>query len=202
MSACKESCQVYLDTVKTDLASYIDGMDMGEIERAAQLIIEAGKRGNRLHISGIGKPGHIAGYISSLISSVGTPTYFLHGTEAVHGSCGQLMEGDIVIFISNSGETSEMKSTVLAIKNNGCQIIGVSGNPESWLAKESEVHLFAGVPKEGGPMNRAPRMSILAETLVLQTLSVYLQKYVDLSPQEYVKRHPGGSLGQLRAHEK
>ena len=202
MSACKESCQVYLDTVKTDLVSYIDGMDMGEIERAAQLIIEAGKRGNRLHISEIGKPGHIAGYISSLISSVGTPTYFLHGTEAVHGSCGQLMEGDIVIFISNSGETSEMKSTVLAIKNNGCQIIGVSGNPESWLAKESEVHLFAGVPKEGGPMNRAPRMSILAETLVLQTLSVYLQKYVDLSPQEYVKRHPGGSLGQLRAHEK
>lgn len=202
MSACKESCQVYLDTVKTDLVSYIDGMDMGEIERAAQLIIEAGKRGNRLHISGIGKPGHIAGYISSLISSVGTPTYFLHGTEAVHGSCGQLMEGDIVIFISNSGETSEMKSTVMAIKNNGCQIIGVSGNPESWLAKESEVHLFAGVPKEGGPMNRAPRMSILAETLVLQTLSVYLQKYVDLSPQEYVKRHPGGSLGQLRAHEK
>ena len=202
MSACKESCQVYLDTVKTDLVSYIDGMDMGEIERAAQLIIEAGKRGNRLHISGIGKPGHIAGYISSLISSVGTPTYFLHGTEAVHGSCGQLMEGDIVIFISNSGETSEMKSTVLAIKNNGCQIIGVSGNPESWLAKESEIHLFAGVPKEGGPMNRAPRMSILAETLVLQTLSVYLQKYVDLSPQEYVKRHPGGSLGQLRAHEK
>ena len=202
MSACKESCQVYLDTVKTDLVSYIDGMDMGEIERAAQLIIEAGKRGNRLHISGIGKPGHIAGYISSLISSVGTPTYFLHGTEAVHGSCGQLMEGDVVIFISNSGETSEMKSTVLAIKNNGCQIIGVSGNPESWLAKESEVHLFAGVPKEGGPMNRAPRMSILAETLVLQTLSVYLQKYVDLSPQEYVKRHPGGSLGQLRAHEK
>ena len=202
MSACKESCQVYLDTVKTDLVSYIDGMDMSEIERAAQLIIEAGKRGNRLHISGIGKPGHIAGYISSLISSVGTPTYFLHGTEAVHGSCGQLMEGDIVIFISNSGETSEMKSTVLAIKNNGCHIIGVSGNPESWLAKESEVHLFAGVPKEGGPMNRAPRMSILAETLVLQTLSVYLQKYVDLSPQEYVKRHPGGSLGQLRAHEK
>ena len=128
MSACKESCQVYLDTVKTDLVSYIDGMDMGEIERAAQLIIEAGKRGNRLHISGIGKPGHIAGYISSLISSVGTPTYFLHGTEAVHGSCGQLMEGDVVIFISNSGETSEMKSTVLAIKNNGCQIIGVSGN--------------------------------------------------------------------------
>ena len=196
-----ESCNYYLNTVKTDLTAYIEQMDMSEIEAAANLIIEAGKSGNRLHVSGIGKPGHIAGYISSLISSTGTPTYFLHGTEAVHGSCGQLTEGDVVIFISNSGETSEMKSTVLAIKNNGCKIIGVSGNPESWLAKESEVHLYAGVPKEGGPMNRAPRMSILAETLVLQTLSVYLQSYVDISPQDYVKRHPGGALGQLREGE-
>lgn len=196
-----ESCNYYLNTVKTDLTAYIEQMDLSDIEAAANLIIEAGKSGNRLHVSGIGKPGHIAGYISSLISSTGTPTYFLHGTEAVHGSCGQLTEGDVVIFISNSGETSEMKSTVLAIKNNGCKVIGVSGNPESWLAKESEVHLYAGVPKEGGPMNRAPRMSILAETLVLQTLSVYLQSYVDISPQDYVKRHPGGALGQLRKGE-
>ena len=201
MNKSIESCNIYLDTVKNDLTDYIEQMDMNEIEAAANLIIEAGKNGNRLHVSGIGKPGHIAGYISSLISSTGTPTYFLHGTEAVHGSCGQLTEGDVVIFISNSGETAEMKSTVLAIKNNGCQVIGVSGNPESWLAKESAVHLYAGVSKEGGPMNRAPRMSILAETLVLQTLSVYLQRYVDITPQEYVKRHPGGALGQLRKGE-
>lgn len=201
MNNCINSCNSFLDTVKTDLTAYIDNMDMSEIEAAAGLIIEAGKKGNRLHVSGIGKPGHIAGYISSVISSTGTPTYFLHGTEAVHGSCGQLMEGDIVIFISNSGETAEMKSTVLAVKNNGCKVIGVSGNPESWLAKESAVHLYAGVPKEGGPMNRAPRMSILAETLVLQVLSVYLQSYVNISPQEYVKRHPGGALGQLREGE-
>lgn len=112
------------------------------------------------------------------------------------------MEGDVVIFISNSGETAEMKSTVLAIKNHGCKVIGVSGNRESWLAKQSDVHLFAGVPKEGGPMNRAPRMSILAETLVLQTLSVYLQRYVNITPQGYVRCHPGGALGQLREHEK
>lgn len=197
-----ESCNVYLDAVSNDLTEYVKTMDISEIEAAANLIIEAGENGNRIHISGIGKPAHIAGYISSLISSTGTPTYFLHGTEAVHGSCGQLMEGDVVIFISNSGETAEMKSTVLAVKNNGCKVIGVSGNRNSWLAKESEVHLYAGVPKEGGPMNRAPRMSILAETVVLQTLSVYLQRYVNITPQGYVRRHPGGALGQLREHEK
>lgn len=201
MNNCINNCNSFLDAVKTDLVAYIEQMNMSEIEAAANLIIDAGKKGNRLHVSGIGKPGHVAGYISSLISSTGTPTYFLHGTEAVHGSCGQLIEGDIVIFISNSGETTEMKTTVLAVKNNGCQVIGVSGNAESWLAKESAVHLCAGVPKEGGPLNRAPRMSILAETLVLQTLSVYLQSHIDISPQEYVKRHPGGALGQLREGE-
>lgn len=196
-----ESCNYYLDTAKSELTKYMEEMDLAAIETAANLIIEAGKKGNRLHISGIGKPAHIAGYISSLISSTGTPTYFLHGTEAVHGSCGQLREGDIVIFISNSGETSEMKSTVLAIKNNGCKIIGVSGNSESWLAKESEVHLFAGVSNEGGPLNRAPRLSIAAETLVLQTLSVYLQRNADITPRDYVRCHPGGALGQLREGE-
>ena len=196
-----ESCNYYLNTAKYELTKCMNEMDLEAIEAAANLIIEAQKNGNRLHISGIGKPGHIAGYISSLISSTGTPTYFLHGTEAVHGSCGQLRVGDIVIFISNSGETSEMKSTVLAIKNNGCKIIGVSGNSESWLAKESEVHLFAGVTEEGGPLNRAPRLSIVAETLVLQTLSVYLQRNADITPQDYVRCHPGGALGQLREGE-
>lgn len=151
---CKEAYGFFLDTVKTDLVDFIDGMDYSEIEDAADLIVEAQKKGGRVHVSGIGKPGHISGYIASLMSSTGNPTYFLHGTEAVHGSCGQLVPGDVVIFISNSGETAEMRSTVLAVKNNGCSIIGVSGNSDSWLAKESAVHIFAGVKKEGGPMGR------------------------------------------------
>ncbi len=199
---CKEAYDFFLDTVKTDLSDFIDQMDYSEIEDAAGLIVEAQKKGNRVHVSGIGKPGHISGYIASLMSSTGNPTYFLHGTEAVHGSCGQLVPGDVVIFISNSGETAEMRSTVLAVKNNGCSIIGVSGNSDSWLAKESAVHIFAGVKKEGGPMGRAPRMSILAETLVLQALSVALQAHKDVSPQQYVKWHPGGALGKLRDDEK
>ena len=199
---CKEAYDVFLDKVKTDLSEFIDHMDYSEIEDAADLIVEAQKQGGRVHISGIGKPGHISGYIASLMSSTGNPAYFLHGTEAVHGSCGQLVRGDVVIFISNSGETAEMRSTVLAVKNNGCSVIGVSGNPDYWLAKESAVHIFAGVKKEGGPMGRAPRMSILAETLVLQALSVALQAHKEVTPQQYVKWHPGGALGKLRDDEK
>ena len=120
----------------------------------------------------------------------------------MHGSCGQLLPGDVVICISNSGETAEMKTTVTAIKNNGCEVIGVSGNPDSWLARQSAAHLFAGVCCEGGPLNRAPRASILAENFVLQRLSVLLQADRGLDPKQYVKWHPGGTLGQLRDNEK
>ena len=112
------------------------------------------------------------------------------------------MAGDVVIAISNSGETGELKSTVLAVKNNGCKTVGVSGNPNSWLAKNTDAFLFAGVNAEGGPLNRAPRNSVLAEMLTLQALSVALQAEKDWDPIRYVRCHPGGALGQLRDGEK
>ena len=202
MSKEIDAIKNFIEISKKETDEFLSNVDLDSVKKAAELIIEAKKRGNRLHISGIGKPAHIAGYAASVISSTGTPAYFLHGTEAVHGSCGQLVAGDIVIMISNSGETAEMKATVSAIKNNGCHIIGVSGKAESWLAKESAAFLFAGVKEEGGPLNRAPRMSIIAETFILQILSLYLQMDYDLDPKQYVKWHPGGSLGHLRENEK
>lgn len=192
----------YLDIIKEETVNFIDSIDMCDYLKAAQLIWDSQTDGGRVHITGIGKPAHVANYIASLLSSTGTPTYFLHGTEAVHGSCGQLMAGDVVICISNSGETAEMKSTAIAVKNNGCKLIGVSGNNDSWLAKYADVHIFAGVKQEGGPLNRAPRASIISEIIALQTLSVILQEKRNITPQEYVLRHPGGALGQLRENEK
>ena len=85
--------------------------------------------------------------------------------------------------------------------NNGCKIIGVSGNKNSWLAAHSDAFLFAGVRAEGGPLNRAPRNSVLAEMLTLQALSVALQAELGLSVQEYIKRHPSGALGKLKEDE-
>ena len=137
------------------------------------MILESQSKGGRMHITGIGKPGHVSAYMASLFSSTGNPCYFLHGTEAVHGSCGQLVAGDVVICISNSGET-----------------------------KQSDAFLFAGVGSEGGPLNRAPRNSILAEILTLQALSVALQVQCGQDPIQYVRCHPGGALGKLREGEK
>lgn len=198
----KQAVDTFLASAKEEFAEFADLLNGETYEAAAALIQESQKNGGRLHITGIGKTGHVSAYMASLLSSTGNPCYFLHGTEAVHGSCGQLSAGDVVICISNSGETSELKSTVLAIKNNGCKIIGVSGNPDSWLAKESDAFLFAGVGAEGGPLNRAPRNSILAETLTLQALSVALQVEQDWDPIKYVRCHPGGKLGELREGEK
>lgn len=201
-SESKQAVAQFFQSVDTEFNAFLRARSPEEYEAAAQLILDAQARGGRLHITGIGKPGHVSAYMASLFSSTGNPCYFLHGTEAVHGSCGQLAAGDVVICISNSGETGELKATVLAIKNNGCKVIGVSGNPDSWLAKESDAFLFAGVNAEGGPLNRAPRNSILAETLTLQALSVALQVEQDWDPIKYVRCHPGGKLGQLRDNEK
>lgn len=198
----KQAVSDFFQSVDTEMNRFLKSLDVNDYEASAQLILEAQAKGNRMHITGIGKPGHVSAYMASLFSSTGNPCYFLHGTEAVHGSCGQLVAGDVVICISNSGETSELKATVLAIKNNGCKVIGVSGNPDSWLAKESDAFLFAGVKAEGGPLNRAPRNSILAEILTLQALSVALQVEKGWDPIQYVRCHPGGKLGQLRENEK
>lgn len=198
----EDPLSVYRRIILEEVGKTIGNLNDDFYTDAVNLIVGAQEKGKRIHITGIGKPAYVAQYLASLLSSTGTPTYFLHGTEAVHGSCGQLVKGDIVIAISNSGETAELKATVLAVKNNGCYILGVSGNANSWLAKQSTVHLLAGISREGGPLNRAPRSSILAEAIVLQGLSVILQARLGLSPTQYVKWHPGGKLGELKKEEK
>lgn len=188
--------------VLTELNNNIDSyLNQSDLSKAANLIICAENNNKRLHITGVGKPAHIASYAASLFSSTGSPAYFLDATEAVHGSCGQLIEGDIVICISNSGQTLELISTINAIKNNNCKVIAITGNSNSKLAELSDVVLYAQIENEGGPLNRAPRCSILAEILVIQGLSVMLQSYKNISPHQYVKWHPGGTLGKLRKDE-
>lgn len=198
----KQAVENFFSSVDTEFNTFLKSRTTEEYEAAVGLILESQAQGGRIHVTGIGKCSHVSTYVASLLSSTGNPAYYLHGTEAVHGSCGQLTAGDVVIAISNSGETAELKATVLAIKNNGCKTIGVSGNAESWLAKNTDAFLFAGVKAEGGPMNRAPRNSVLAELLTLQALSVALQAEKDWDPVRYVRCHPGGALGQIRDNEK
>lgn len=192
----------FINNSAAEFQNLVQKIDGTSYEKAVNIITEAEKNGSRVHITGIGKPGHVAGYIASLLSSTGTPAYELHGTEAVHGSSGQVRPGDVVIAISNSGETAELKVTVTTLINNGAKIIAVAGNSQSWLAKNADAFLFAGVEHEGDSLDRAPRASIIAEILVLQGLSIILQDIKGITPKQYVKWHPGGTLGQLREDEK
>lgn len=186
----------FLSTIKNEVDQNIENINKENLKKAVSIILESEKQGGRIHITGIGKPGHVAGYIASLLSSTGTPAYELHGTEAVHGSSGQVRSGDVVIAISNSGETSELKATVETLIANGAHVISCTGNENSWLSKHSEVCLVAHANQEGDDLNKAPRASIISEILVLQSLSVLLQEEKKLDLNQYIKWHPGGSLGQ------
>jgi len=187
---------VFLNTAieeLTKLRAKIGGADY--FQRVADFINAAEAEGKRVHVTGIGKPEYVSGYIAALLASVGTPTYFLDATECVHGSAGQVIPGDVVIALSNSGETLELKAAILALRYNGAKIVGVSGNANSWLAQQSDEFLYAGVEREGSPLNFEPRASILAQIYVLAGLSIELQARKNISHSEYNAWHPGGSIG-------
>lgn len=182
--------------ILAELTKCTEAIDIEDYIKAVKLINESILRGGRLHITGIGKPSHIASYAASLYSSTGCPAYFLDGTECVHGSAGQTKEGDVVIAISNSGNTNELLTSVKALKDIGVKIIGLTGNNDSLLKKEAEVTLLAKADEEGDNLNKAPRASIVNEIFVLQLLSLILQNERELTMDEYVKWHPGGSIGK------
>jgi sugar/nucleoside kinase (ribokinase family)/D-arabinose 5-phosphate isomerase GutQ len=186
----------FLRIAVEELEGLRDGVEEEYFRDVADMITAAEAKGARLHVTGIGKPEYVAGYVSALFSSTGTPAYFLHGTECVHGSAGQVAPGDVVVVISNSGETEERKATVEALKRNGALIVGVSGNRDSWLARECEKFLFAGVEREGSPLGFEPRASILAEIYILAALSIELQARKGISRDHYNAWHPAGSIGR------
>jgi arabinose-5-phosphate isomerase len=192
----KEQIQSFLNIEQEELKKFQEALDYESLKKAKDIILDAQKAKGRLHVTGIGKPGHIAGYAASLFSSTGTPAYELHGTEAVHGSSGQVLPGDVVIAISNSGQTEELKATVSTLLANGARVISVTRNPDSWLGQHAEVVLQASVDQEGDSLNKPPRASVLAEIIVLQALSILLQNAAGLTMRQYGKWHPGGSLGK------
>jgi len=179
-----------------ELAALSLAFQPGPVLEARDLILAARRAGHSLHLTGIGKSEYVARYLAASLSSTGTPAFFLHGTETLHGSAGQVRQGDVVIAISNSGETVELKAAVSLLKAQGAQIIGVTGRPASWLAKQSRVALNSGVRREGDALGMAPRASVLAQMLVLQALAVELQAAQRLDKAAFKRWHPGGSLGK------
>lgn len=150
----------------------------------------------RVIVSGVGKSGHIGRKIAATLASTGTPAYFVHAAEANHGDLGMITHDDLLIAISNSGESEELVSIVPIVKRQGGRVIALTGNPESTLAREADVHLDAGVAEEACPLNLAPTASTTAALALGDALAVALLDARGFSERDFARSHPGGSLGR------
>ena len=188
--------QRVLEIAARELAA-LEGRHDGTALRAAADLIESSQAvGGRVHVTGVGKPEHVARYGASLFSSTGTPASFLHATELFHGSLGQVVAGDVVVAISNSGATRECLAAVEAIRSVGGRVVAVTGGLTSDLGDQADVMLDAGVGDEGGPLGLAPRASVAAEVVVLAALGAELQARRGFDQNDYAARHPAGALGE------
>jgi D-arabinose 5-phosphate isomerase GutQ len=185
----------FFDTALAELVALRKAIDLRAISRAVGLIRSAETRGGRVHVTGVGKPEHVARYAASVFCSVGTMATFLHATETLHGSLGQIDPRDVVIAISNSGNTDELCAAAVAIKEHGAQLIAVTGNEVSELGRLADVVLHAPVENEGGVLGLAPRISVLAQVFVVAALSVALEAARGLTLEEYSRWHRAGTLG-------
>jgi arabinose-5-phosphate isomerase len=164
-----------------------------EFAAAVELIL--GCHG-RLIVSGMGKSGHVARKIASTMASTGTPAYFVHPAEASHGDLGMITRDDILLALSNSGESEELLRIVPLIKRQGARLIAMTGVATSTLAREADVHLDAGVEQEACPHNLAPTASTTAALALGDALAVALLDARGFGPDDFARSHPGGSLGR------
>jgi arabinose-5-phosphate isomerase len=187
-----ESAKKTIDSESKSIARLSDFID-DNFAAVVQLIYELK---GRLVVTGIGKSAIIAQKIVATLNSTGTPSLFLHASEAIHGDLGMVQKDDAVICISKSGNSPEIKILVPLLKNFGNQLIAITGNPTSFLGKEAHFILNTYVESESCPNNLAPTDSTTAQLVMGDAIAVCLMKMRDFQPEDFAKYHPGGSLGK------
>ena len=146
-------------------------------------------------VTGVGKSGHIGAKIAATLASTGTPSFFINPLDVFHGDLGVMSKGDVVLAISNSGQTDELLRFIPMVLHMEIPIIAMSGNPMSLLAKYSTCHLNVSVEKEACPLNLAPTSSTTATLVMGDALAIALMKKRHFQPQDFAQFHPGGELG-------
>ncbi|MFA5287145.1 MAG: KpsF/GutQ family sugar-phosphate isomerase [Candidatus Omnitrophota bacterium] len=188
LKRAKEVLDIEADAIKS-LKSRIDN----NFKRAVNLVL---KTKGRAIVSGMGKTGIIAQKFSATLASTGTPSLFLHTAEAIHGDLGKVTSDDVVIILSNSGSTEEMKKLLPLLKKIGCKVIALTGNIKSVLSKYSDVVLDISVKKEACPLGLAPTASTTAALAMSDALAVCLLELKGFKEKDFAFFHPGGSLGR------
>ena len=191
----KKIIQTALQTIQlqADAISKLQGFINADFERALEAIAASN---GRLVISGIGKSAIIAKKIVATFNSTGTPAVFMHAADAIHGDLGIVQPEDIIILISKSGDSPEIKALVPLIKNFGNVLIGMVGNLDSFLASQSEIILNTTVAQEACPNNLAPTTSTTAQMVMGDALAICLMEMKGFTSVDFAKFHPGGALGK------
>jgi len=180
-------------TIEADAVRALAARIGDDLLRAIELILACQ---GRVIVSGMGKSGHIARKIAATFSSPGTPAYFVHPGEASHGDLGMVTAQDVFIGISYSGESEELLTIVPILKRQGAKLISLTGNPQSTLAREADVHLDGAVAQEACPMGLAPTASTTAALALGDALAVALLDAKGFGETDFARSHPGGSLGR------
>lgn len=191
MSAREYGIQCIRDEAEA-LLGLIPMMDE-EFERAVELIYRCH---GKVIVTGVGKSGHVGAKIAATLSSTGTPSFFINPLDVFHGDLGVMTRDDIVLAISNSGQTDELLRFIPLVLQMEIPIIAMSGNSQSLLAKYADCHLNVCVSHEADPMNLAPTSSATAQMVMGDALAVALIKKRNFQPQDFAQFHPGGELGR------
>lgn len=187
-----ELARKVLRTEAAAILGLVDRID-GDFERAIQLLFEC--RG-RVIVTGMGKSGIICRKIAATLSSTGTPAFFLHPAEAIHGDLGAIREDDVVLAVSRSGETEELIRLLESIRRLGARLIAISGNASSTLARAADVALDCGIAEEACPLNLAPTASTTAALALGDALAMTLLVRKGFREEDFASLHPGGKLGR------
>ncbi|GAP66476.1 KpsF/GutQ family protein [Mizugakiibacter sediminis] len=150
----------------------------------------------RIVVTGMGKSGHIGRKIAATLASTGTPAFFVHPGEASHGDLGMITDKDVVLALSNSGETDELLTILPVIKRQGIPLIAMTGNPGSSLARQADLHLDVSVPAEACPLGLAPTASTTAALVMGDALAIALLEARGFTAEDFARSHPAGSLGR------
>ncbi len=190
-SQARETARRVLQVESSAVASLADRLDES-FDRAVELIVAC--RG-RVVVSGMGKSGIICQKLSATFSSTGTPALFMHPAEALHGDLGMIVEGDLLLVVSNSGETPEVVRLLELVRRLGAGIVALTGHTDSTLARHADVHLHVGVDREACSLDLVPTASTCASLAMGDALAVACYEQRGFTSKDFARFHPGGHLG-------
>lgn len=185
-------CKV-IDIEKSTLDNLYQYVDSVEFAQVCELILNCT---GKVIVMGMGKSGHIGNKISATLASTGTPAFFVHPGEASHGDLGVLSDNDIILAISNSGESSEILALMPVIQRKAIPIIAMTGKPESTMARLATIHLCIEVPEEACPLGLAPTSSTTATLVMGDAIAIALLQAKGFTREDFAMSHPGGALGR------